>query len=50
MANQINSGRNLGLNQMIIGFIYESLGEYVDLLKAYKVGTSMLFAGPFWLF
>lgn len=47
MANQLHDGRKLGLNQMILASLYESLGELVNLLRAYKVGTSLLFIDPF---
>lgn len=33
---------------MILAFLYESLGESVDLIKSYEVGASLLFVGPFW--
>src|SRR3954468_3644388 len=48
MANQINAGKKLNLIQLILGFLYESLGEASDLIKNYTTG-SLLFAGPFWL-
>src|SRR4051812_11590340 len=48
MANQINGGKKLNLSQLILGFLYENLGEAIDLVKNYKTGY-LLFAGPFWL-
>ncbi|XP_058736960.1 uncharacterized protein LOC131609281 [Vicia villosa] len=49
MANQLHAGTKLNLSQLILGFLYENLGEVTDLVKNYKTG-SLLFAGPFWLF
>lgn len=34
---------------MILAYLYESLGESVDLFRAYKVESSLLFEGPLWL-
>ncbi|XP_058768267.1 uncharacterized protein LOC131641989 [Vicia villosa] len=48
MANQLHDGKKLNLSQLILGFLYENLGEAVDLVKNYTTG-SLLFAGPFWL-
>src|SRR3954471_24660449 len=49
MANQLHAGTKLNLNQLILGFLYENLGEATDLVKNYKAG-SLLFVGPFWLY
>ncbi|XP_058761879.1 uncharacterized protein LOC131635283 [Vicia villosa] len=49
LENQLNSGRMLDLSQMILGYLYECLGESADLLRAYEAGTYLLFVGPFWL-
>src|SRR3954463_6910573 len=48
MANQLHAGTQLNLSQLILGFLYENLGEATNLVKNYKTG-SLLFAGPFWL-
>lgn len=50
MANQLHVGQKIGLSQMIIASLYESLDESVDFLKAYKVGTNILFVSPLCLF
>lgn len=34
---------------MILAYLYESLGESVDLLKSYEAGSILFFAGPLWL-
>ncbi|XP_058755341.1 uncharacterized protein LOC131628527 [Vicia villosa] len=47
MANQLHAGTQLNLSQLILGFLYENLGEATDLIKSYESG-SLLFAGPFW--
>src|SRR4051812_7569805 len=47
MANQLHVGRKLGLSQMILASLYESLGRLMDILRAYDVGTNILFAFPF---
>src|SRR4051812_24795372 len=33
MANQLNAGKELNLSQLILGFLYENLGEATDLVK-----------------
>src|SRR4051812_306229 len=48
MANQLNAGKRLNLSQLILGFLYENLGEATDFVKNYNIG-SLLFAGPLWL-
>lgn len=49
MANELHAGHKLCLSQMILGFLYESLGEGVDTLKRFQPGLNLLLSGIYWL-
>lgn len=49
IANQLHAGRRLCLSEMILGHLYESLGESVTLLKNLGDRGNLLLSGPFWL-
>lgn len=47
--NQLPARSNVYLSQLILGSLYESLGEAAEILKTYQPGTNLLLAGPYWL-
>lgn len=49
MANQLHVMHELCLSQIILGCLYESLGEGVDTLKIIQPGSNLLLSGPYWL-
>lgn len=49
ISNQLHVGRKLCLSEMILGHLYESLGESVTLLKTLGDRGNLLLSGPFWL-
>lgn len=49
MANQLHAGHKLCIIQMVLGYLYESLGEGDETYKNIKLGSSLLLAGSYWL-
>lgn len=49
LANQLHKGKDACLNQLILGSLYESLGEAIEAWRNIKPKDSLLLAGPFWL-
>lgn len=45
MANQLHVGHKLFLSQMILGWLYESLGEGIEILKNFRPGSNLLLVG-----
>lgn len=49
LAHQLHQVRNTCLRKLILGSLYESLGEGVYLMMTLKPSTNYLIASPFWL-
>lgn len=49
MVNQLHVGYELCLRQIILGCLYEYLGEGVDTLKRFQPRSNFLLSGPYWL-
>lgn len=49
MANQLHVGHKLYIDQMILGCLYESLGDGFETLKKIQLGSNILLTGPYWL-
>lgn len=49
LENQLHARHNICLSQLILGWLYESLGYATEFLKNYQLGTNLLLDGPYWL-
>lgn len=49
LANQLHSGHDVCLSEMIMSSLYKSLSDSVDQLKNLGEKGNLLLYGPFWL-
>lgn len=49
LANQLHEGRDICLNELVLGSLYKSLGEGVMIMTTLKPTVRYLITGPFWI-
>ena len=48
LANQLHFGRKVCLSELLLGSLYESLGDATAKLKDYEAIINILLSGPHW--